>query len=147
MCIGDTLLRQEPCSPADLLLPLFRSIQKLSKRTLASKSAVASHLVSVHIKPERQQGLHAFWTEQRGVQSPAMLARLRNFAGIYPRYRDLGYLKQTMTVRHTSSPHPTLAWHLIFHNRKRRAAHQLAVVDNSYRICLLAEDFILHACI
>lgn len=72
----------------------------LQKR-FKSKKPMNPLLVSIHIKQERQKALQDFWRDERGVQNLAMLARFRHFAGIYPRYRDLGYLRHQLIV---SSP-------------------------------------------
>ena len=70
------------------------------KRTKAyNRQDIRAQLVSLHIKPTREQELRTFWKKERGVQSLAMLHRFSNFACVFPRYRDLGYLRQQMTVR------------------------------------------------
>ena len=54
--------------------------------------------VSLKLKPERQASIRAFWEQERGVSDPALLHRARNFSIVYPRYRDLPYLRSQLKV-------------------------------------------------
>lgn len=50
------------------------------------------------IAPQRQADIRRFWQEERDLTDPALLARAHRFSGVYPRYRDLKYLKSQLKV-------------------------------------------------
>lgn len=79
-------------------LILFSTRECQQQRLKSKKPDQRPLLVSVHIKESRAEQLRNFWKEERGVKSMAMLQRFANFSGRYPRYRDLGYLRNQLVV-------------------------------------------------
>lgn len=53
---------------------------------------------SLKIKPEREAEIQRFWVEERALTDAALLARVKRFAGCYPRYRDLKILRALLKV-------------------------------------------------
>ncbi|KAK9846319.1 hypothetical protein WJX81_001435 [Elliptochloris bilobata] len=67
---------------------LFKQHKHASLENITKKQRQA-----VTLNKDNERELRIFWRLGRGVQSKAHEQRLINFARLYPRYRDLPYLK------------------------------------------------------
>ncbi|CAL8460640.1 g170 [Coccomyxa elongata] len=84
------------------------------------KTTTKSQRFSLAIKPNREATIRQFWEEKRGVQDLACLHRFANFARIYPRYRDLDYLRVFMPQWDSAIDR------IILHDRGMHPANELA---------------------
>ncbi|EIE25402.1 hypothetical protein COCSUDRAFT_32637 [Coccomyxa subellipsoidea C-169] len=84
------------------------------------KTTTKSQRFNLAIKPDREAAIRQFWEESRGVEDLACLHRFANFARIYPRYRDLDYLRAFLPQWDSAIDR------IIVHDRGMHPANELA---------------------
>eukprot|EP00884_Botryococcus_braunii_P000505 jgi/Botrbrau1/10455/Bobra.0133s0062.1 len=65
-------------------------------RPITTRTTTRKQKITVPKKAIRDEGIREFWSKQRGVTNAAYLQRFENFGRVYPRYRDMKYLKRVM---------------------------------------------------
>ena len=78
--------------------PIWHHQTRCKGSSAYSRLEQLAQKVSLKIEPQRQADIRRFWQEDRGLTDPALLTRAHRFSGVYPRYRDLKYLKSTLKV-------------------------------------------------
>ncbi|KAK9909255.1 hypothetical protein WJX75_009573 [Coccomyxa subellipsoidea] len=110
------------CTPDASLLPSALDHWQLhhARSKITVKTTTKSQRFSLAIKPDREAAIRQFWEETRGVEDLACLHRFANFARIYPRYRDLDYLRAFMPQWDSAIDR------IIVHDRGKHPANELA---------------------